>query len=47
MCHFVLSNSIMGTLGSILDLEGDMSGNCAGALELFVSYLHKVAFLRH
>ena len=28
-------------------LEGKLSGNCAGALESFVSCLHEVVFLRH
>ena len=47
MCHFALFNCSMGMLGWILESEEKMSGNCVGVLELFVSYLHKVAFLRH
>lgn len=34
-------------LGQLRELEGKVSFSCAGALELFVSYLHKGALLRH
>ena len=47
VCHFALLNCTMRPLGWILELEGKTSGNCAGALELFVSYLHRVASLMH
>lgn len=44
---FCFVNCTMGTLGLILELEEKMSGNCFGVFELFVSYLHMPAFLRH
>ena len=47
MSHFALFNCTMGPPGWILELEGKMSGNCAGAFDSFVSYLHRVASLKH
>ena len=45
-CHSALLNFTVGMVGSMLVLKESMSGNWTGFFKLFVSYLHKVVFLR-
>lgn len=47
MCHSALLKCTMGTPGWIVELERNMSSYYVGAFKSFVSYLHKVVFLRH
>ena len=45
-CHSALLNFTVGMVGSMLVLKESMSGKWTGFFKLFVSYLHKVGFIR-